>query len=218
MSKAHGIVLLSSGLDSTVNCYLAKKKYQNIRALCFDYGQRAAQREMSCALRIARELDIPFESLSFPWLKDLGQSALTSSSKGIPKGVDLRDLEQTVRSAKQVWVPNRNAIFIHIAGAFAESWQADIVVGFNKEEACTFPDNSKEFVKSINNTLSYSTSNQVLVKSYTLSMNKADIIRLGQSLCVNFDLIWSCYEGGQRPCGQCESCLRTQRAWQAVKS
>ena len=92
----------------------------------------------------------------------------------------------------------------------------DIIVGFNKEEAITFPDNSEEFVKSINNTLNLSTFSQVQVKSYTLQMNKKEIVQLGKSIGVNFDMIWSCYEGGKKPCGFCESCLRTQAAFNQI--
>ena len=110
-------------------------------------------------------------------------------------------------------MPNRNAIFIHIAAAFAGGKNTDLIVGFNKEEATTFPDNSKEFVQSINNTLKLSTFSQVQVKSYTLQMNKKEIVQLGKTIKVNFDLIWSCYEGGHIPCGACESCLRTKAAF-----
>lgn len=214
MSKSYAIVLLSSGLDSTVNCYLAKKKYAYISSLYFDYGQKAAVKELNCASRIAKTLQIPFQSIELPWLKGLGASALTSDSVDIPKNLDLQDPRQMQHSAGQVWVPNRNAIFIHIATAFAENKNADIIVGFNKEEAMTFPDNSAEFVKAINRTLSFSTSHKVVVKSYTLLMNKIEIIKLGKELDVNFDLIWSCYKGEQKPCGHCESCLRMKLAWE----
>ena len=209
----NAIVLLSAGLDSTVNCYLTKRDYQNITALCFDYGQRASQKELSKASQIAKELQIPFQSLNLPWLKDLSDSALTSASTHLPKNVDISDINETQKSAQAVWVPNRNAIFIHIAAAFAKGKNTDIIVGFNKEEAMTFPDNSEKFVQSINNTLNLSTFSKVQVKSYTLQMNKKEIVQLGKSIGVNFDLIWSCYEGKETPCGLCESCLRTKAAF-----
>ena len=209
----NAIVLLSAGLDSTVNCYLAKRDYKNITALCFDYGQKASKRELSGASQITKELQISFQSLALPWLKDLSDSALTSSATNLPKNVNLDDLNEIQKSAQTVWVPNRNAIFIHIAAAFAKRGDTDIIVGFNKEEAVTFPDNSEEFVKFINNTLNLSTFSQVQVKSYTLQMNKKEIVQLGKSIGVNFDMIWSCYEGGEKPCGFCESCLRTQAAF-----
>ena len=211
----NAIVLLSAGLDSTVNCYLAKKDYSHTMALCFDYGQKASVRELSKASQIAQELQISFQSLHLPWLKNLSTSALTSAAI-LPEMVNLNDIEQTQKSAKQVWVPNRNAVFIHIAAAFAKDTKTDIIVGFNKEEACTFPDNSKHFVEAINKTLSLSTFGQVQVKSYTLEMNKKDIVKLGQQVKVNFDLIWSCYKGDLEPCGCCESCLRLQAAMQAT--
>lgn len=207
----NAIVLLSAGLDSTVNCYLAQKDYSHVMALCFDYGQKASAKELSRAFQIAQELQISFQSLHLPWLKDLSDSALTSAAF-LPKMVDLSDTEQTQKSAQQVWIPNRNAIFIHIAAAFAKDKKTDIIVGFNKEEARTFPDNSKNFVETLNKTLNISTFGQVQVKSYTLDMNKKEIVKLGRQEKVNFDLIWSCYEGGQKPCDHCESCLRLEAA------
>ncbi len=213
----NAIVLLSAGLDSTVNCYLAKKDYKNVTALCFDYGQKASKKEISRASQIAKELQISSQVLTLPWLKSLSESALTSSFARLPKNVDLGDMEQIQKSAQQVWVPNRNAIFIHIAAAFAKGKKTDIIVGFNKEEAMTFPDNSEEFVNSINNTLNLSTFSQVQVKSYTLQMSKKEIVQLGKSIGVNFDMIWSCYEGGDVPCGLCESCLRAKAAFDVAQ-
>ena len=213
----NAIVLLSAGLDSTVNCYLAKRDYKNITALCFDYGQKASKKEISRASQIAKELQISFQILALPWLKGLSESALTSSFASLPKNVDLSDMEQIQKSAQQVWVPNRNAVFINIAAAFADGKDTDIIVGFNKEEAVTFPDNSEEFVKSINNTLNFSTCSQVQVKSYTLQMDKKEIVQLGKSVGVDFDMIWFCYEGGEEPCGLCESCLRAKAAFNAAQ-
>ena len=205
------LVLLSAGLDSTVNCYLARQDYQDMRVLCFNYGQKSAAKEMNRSALIAQEINIPFISLNLPWLKDLGDSALTSSAP-LPGSIHLSDKKQTQESAKQVWVPHRNAIFIHIAAAFASNKPTDIIVGFNKEEAQTFPDNSQSFVDSINESLKFSLSHPVQVKSYTLHLDKKQIVQLGKKHNVNFDLIWSCYEGGEEPCGQCESCLRLQLA------
>ena len=82
-------------------------------------------------------------------------------------------------------------------------------IGRRPAHSLTIP---KEFVKSINTTLSFSTSKKIVVKSYTLLMNKVEIIKLGKAIGVNFDLIWSCYRGGQKPCGTCESCLRLKIA------
>ena len=211
----NAIVLLSAGLDSTVNCYLAKKDYKNITALYFDYGQKASKRELAQASQITKELQIPFQSLTLPWLKKLSDSALTCASTNVPKNIDINDINATQKSAQAVWVPNRNAIFIHIAVAFAKEKSTDIIVGFNKEEAMTFPDNSTEFVQSINNTLHLSTFSQIQVKSYTLQMHKKEIVQLGKNIGVDFDLIWSCYEGGEEPCGVCESCLRSKAAFES---
>jgi len=123
----------------------------------------------------------------------------------------------TEKSAKSVWVPNRNGILINAAAAYAEKLGAHrVVVGFNVEEASTFPDNSEEFLKRATRSLEYSTSNQVEVYCYTTSLNKRQIVRELRALPRKFpfELLWSCYEGGETPCGRCESCQRQARAFE----
>ena len=96
---------------------------------------------------------------------------------------------------------------------FAESLKADwIIPGFNIEEAATFPDNSQEFLTSLNQSFFYSTSNRVEVKCFTTKMDKAEIVARGIELETDFDLIWPCYFAGSTPCAKCESCLRFVRA------
>ena len=113
-------------------------------------------------------------------------------------------------SAKAVWVPNRNGAFIEIGAAHAESIGANrLITGFNREEAETFPDNSKQYMKAINQALFFSTANHVRVISGTAHLDKKQIVRLGKKLQVPLEHIWPCYEGGPSWCRQCESCLRT---------
>ena len=106
-------------------------------------------------------------------------------------------------------------ILINVAAAFAERAEAErVVVGFNSEEAATFPDNSEEFLKRSTRALEYSTANQVQVFSYTTDRNKKQIVNELRQLKKSFpfNLIWSCYHGGETPCGSCESCRRMARA------
>jgi 7-cyano-7-deazaguanine synthase len=119
----------------------------------------------------------------------------------------------SVRSAKAVWVPNRNGVFIEIAAAHAESLGATrLITGFNKEEAVTFPDNSPQYVAAVNRALLFSTANGVRVVSYTGALEKKGIVRLGRRLGAPLKHIWPCYEGGRAWCRRCESCLRSLRA------
>jgi len=202
-----GVAILSGGLDSTVSLAVAARKMEVVLALTFDYGQRAALRERRASAAIARHYRIPHRVIAVPWLAGLTGTALVNRKAALPRH------EMSERSAKAVWVPNRNGVFIEIAAAHAESAGATrLITGFNREEAATFPDNSKAYVGAVNRALSYSTANGVRVVSYTIDLDKKQIVRLGRKLRAPIARVWPCYEGGRTWCGSCESCLRSLRA------
>jgi 7-cyano-7-deazaguanine synthase len=119
----------------------------------------------------------------------------------------------TRETAAAVWVPNRNGLFIAIAAARAESLGIrGLVVGFNREEAATFPDNSRDYLEKQNRALGLSTANHVEVFAPTIELTKSQIVVEAMGLGVPLSEIWSCYWGGTVPCGACESCQRLQRA------
>jgi len=202
-----GVAILSGGLDSTVSLAAARRKMKVVLAITFDYGQRAAKRERAASAKIAAHYGIPHRVIAIPWLAAVTGTALVNRKAKIPRN------EMSERSAKAVWVPNRNGVFIEIAAAHAESLGADrLITGFNKEEAATFPDNSRAYVGAINRALSYSTANGVRVVSFTGALDKKAIVNLGRRLNAPLQHIWPCYEGGRIWCGECESCLRSLRA------
>jgi 7-cyano-7-deazaguanine synthase len=214
--KRKAVVLLSSGLDSTVNLFEAQQKEEVILALTFDYGQKAAKKEIAHSAKLAAYLGIPHKVLSLPWFKDFNKSSLLMDSEHVPTGaeVNIQSHEQSLQTAKSVWVPNRNGIFLNIGAAFAEALGAQIVIpGFNAEEATTFPDNSEDFMKELTNCLSYSTANHVQVECFTARLQKVDIVKKGISLNLPWHLLWPCYFSNEKWCGQCESCLRSKRAF-----
>jgi len=202
-----GVAILSGGLDSTVSLAAAMQRMKVVLAITFDYGQRAAKRERAASARIARHYGIPHRVIPIPWLARITGTALVNRKAKIPRN------EMSTRSAKAVWVPNRNGVFIEIAAAHAESLGANrLITGFNKEEAATFPDNSAAYVGAVNRALSYSTANRVQVVSFTGALDKKGIVALGRRLDAPLQHIWPCYEGGRTWCGECESCLRSLRA------
>jgi 7-cyano-7-deazaguanine synthase len=212
------VVLLSGGMDSTVNLMAAREQSEIALALTFDYGQRAATKEKEVTANLTKKLGITHLVLSLPFFQGFGGSSLTDTKKDIPVGqsVSIDDLKTSQESAKSVWVPNRNGIFLNIAAGFAESLKADwIVPGFNKEEAATFPDNSFEFLEATTNSLKFSTANQVQVKCFTTDLNKTEIVKLGEKLKVDWQWMWPCYFSGPQWCGECESCQRSKRALMA---
>lgn len=217
--KRKAVVLLSAGLDSSVNLFAAHKQEEVVLALTFDYGQKAAKKEIEQAAKLASFLKIPHKVLALPWFKDFNTSSLLVENQAVPTGkqVDIQSHEQSLQTAKSVWVPNRNGIFLNIAAAFAEAMAAKVVVpGFNVEEASTFPDNSEAFMQQLTRSFSYSTANQVEVLCYTVKMQKTEIVKKGLELNMPWHMLWPCYFSKEKWCGECESCLRSKRAFAAA--
>ena len=216
-TRLPSLILLSGGLDSSANLAFADHFDKPVLALTIDYGQKAAKPELIAAKKIADYYNVPHQVLDLKWLGALGGSALTSQTIKMPGIANdkLDDLETATASAKQVWVPNRNGLFINAAAAIAESMKVkQVVVGFNKEEAATFPDNSSQFLGVATLALRYSTGNGVKVGCYTDMMMKTEIVAALRNLPKKFpfELVWSCYQGGEKMCGECESCKRYYRA------
>ncbi|MDO8494127.1 MAG: 7-cyano-7-deazaguanine synthase QueC [Deltaproteobacteria bacterium] len=214
------IALLSGGLDSYVSTALARQNLKVSHALTFDYGQRAVAQEIKAASRQAKFWRIKHSVIELPWLKNLGDSALTNPRTLLPRFRDLEKLKkksETEKSAEAVWIPNRNGVFINIAAAFAEVQGATfIITGFNREEAATFPDNGSDYVHRINRALELSTLiYPPKVKSFVQEMNKKEMVKKFFELDLSIDFFWSCYEGGNKMCGSCESCARTKAAFQS---
>lgn len=213
------VVLLSSGLDSTVNLYAAKDEFKDITAVTFDYGQRAAVSEIQASTNLCRVLKVPHQVMTLPFFKVWGGSSLTDESKTVPQGkaVQIDSQATSEVTAKAVWVPNRNGVFLNIAAGIAESLGAKYVIpGFNKEEAATFPDNSTDFVEALNKSFWYSTNNHVEVRCFTATKDKTEIVKLGNQLKVDWTKIWPCYFSGSQWCRECESCQRSLRALKAA--
>ncbi len=211
------IALLSGGLDSSVAMAMALANGWNIvTALTFDYGQRAADREIEHADSIARHFGILHRVLRLDWFRELGKGGgllEPESTLPQPQFSDLESHTFTSHSAKAVWVPNRNGVFIEIAAQLAEDADAsEVIVGFNKEEAQTFPDNSETYLNAISAALSFSTDGKVRVISPTSSLDKVQIVREAKHLSFPLHLLWSCYESRGVMCGRCESCMRLKRA------
>jgi len=183
-------------------------------ALTFDYGQKAAKREIESAAAICKKQDIPHKVIDLPWYRQF-PSALIQEQIPIPdlNPKQLDQLSVTKKTAQAVWVPNRNGVMVNVACSLAEAMVANnVIVGFNKEEGRTFPDNSQEFVKSLNRALDFSTNHNVSVVAPMIEMNKTEIVEWCVSQNVDFTNLWSCYRGDDRMCGQCESCQRSHRA------
>ncbi|MBE8163126.1 MAG: 7-cyano-7-deazaguanine synthase QueC [Bdellovibrionaceae bacterium] len=207
------LILLSGGLDSSVNLYTACAEGKKVLALSFDYGQKAASNELKAAAKLCKLLSCKHKIHKLDFFKSWTKTSLINPKKDIPTNIKLNSKKETKNSAKQVWVPNRNGVFLNIAASFAESLDIPVVyAGFNKEEAETFLDNSKDYVKAVNKALSFSTLNKVKIKSYTQNLNKNQIYKKALNLNIPIAKLWSCYFNGKTPCKECESCQRFFKA------
>ena len=217
MARAREVVaLLSGGLDSGTALALSVEAGDRVRlCLCCDYGQRAAAREAGASRRLAQRYGIDWECIDLPWL---GAAAARAGTALVPGGPDLPEREVAdpgdERSAAAVWVPARNVVLIAAAAAWAEALSCGaVLVGFNREEAATFADNSAEFAAALDAVLELGTRSGVRVVSPTQEMDKRAIAGEARRLGLGPADFWSCYAGADQPCGRCESCVRSLRAW-----
>lgn len=206
------IILLSGGLDSLVSLGLKKEELNISLALTFDYGQKSATREIETSSEICNYYNVEHKVIKLDWLKDITKTSLVSDDN-VPTGDALENPED---SAKSVWVPNRNGLFLNIAGSFADSNNYDyILIGANKEEGQTFSDNTQEFIDSVNKEFEYSTQKHPRVVAPLINYVKNDIVMLALQNKVPLELTRSCYQDGEMHCGICESCLRLKHALEA---
>ncbi|MBI4436570.1 MAG: 7-cyano-7-deazaguanine synthase QueC [Candidatus Omnitrophica bacterium] len=199
------IVLLSGGLDSATVLYLARQEGFFCHCLSFAYGQRH-RKELEYAQRLAREAHAPWEEVSFtlPWKG----SALLEATASLPKH---RSFQEMSHGIPPTYVPARNTLFLSFAASWAEAAEASfILIGANALDYSGYPDCRPEFFSSFNQMIGKGTKageKAIEVIAPLVHKTKAEIIQLGVTLRVPYELTWSCYEGGEFPCGSCDSCL-----------
>ena len=216
MKKA--ISVLSGGLDCTVATSVYAKDYE-IHAITFNYGQKAFKRELQAAKEICSEMNWTHEVIDLPWLSKISTSSLNTDEEIPNVSVeDLDDAKKSSESANSVWVPARNMVFTSIAVSYAESIGAEkIIVGWDVEEAATFPDNSKEFLENFNELIEVGSPDNIKIEAPAIDLNKEEIVKLGLEVDAPMELSYSCYKGTDKQCGVCESCMRRKRAFENLK-
>lgn len=209
------VILLSGGLDSAVNLAMAAKAGRAKLALTMRYGQRAEAAEVNAAKKLSEFYGVEWRDVDMRWLGAINTTGLTRADQALPqlKTEELDSMTLAMPSMRAVWVANRNGVFLNIAASFAEALgHKEVFVGFNLEEAATFPDNSAAYLEAINKALTFSTLSGVSVASYTTDWDKPRILREALALEMPLDMVWSCYEAGPARCWSCESCKRSERA------
>ncbi len=213
------IVLLSGGLDSTVTAYVARQQGYELSALTFLYGQQH-DKEINAAKRIGSTLSITDHVLFNIDLSQFGGSSLLKESKqAITKPDHVSEIGKNIPNT---YVPGRNTVFLSVAVALAEIRDAEaIFTGVTAMDYSGYPDCRPEYIKAFQKMTNIATKktvtgDKIIIKTPLIDLNKAEIIKLGVQLNVSFQDTWSCYNGREKACGQCESCqLRLQGFQQA---
>jgi 7-cyano-7-deazaguanine synthase len=205
-SRAAAVVLLSGGLDSATCLAIARHQGYDCYALSFRYGQRHGA-ELAAAARVARALGAIEHRVMTIDLAAFGGSALTDSAIAVP--------EAPTTGIPVTYVPARNTVFLSLALAWSEVLGAhDIFIGVNAVDYSGYPDCRPEFVAAFERVANLATragvegDRPLRIRAPLISLSKADIIRHGQSLGVDYSLTVSCYQADPegRACGGCDSC------------
>jgi len=204
------VVLLSGGIDSATAAAIAKQQGFHVHALSFDYGQRHV-RELDSAKRVAAFLRAESHRLIKFDLRAIGGSALTDQIE-VPKQ---RSATAIAQGIPVTYVPARNTIFLSFALALAERIDAaDIFFGANQLDYSGYPDCREEYINAFEQMANLATKagvegkSRLAIRAPLLHMSKAEIIKKGRELGVDFSLTWSCYDPASdgQACGRCDSC------------
>jgi len=211
------VVLLSGGIDSATAAAMAKAEGYELHALTFRYGQRHA-REVESAKRIAAALGAVQHLILDLDLRQIGGSALTADIP-VPKG---RGLEEIGAGIPVTYVPARNTIFLSHALAWAEVIGSDaIVLGVNAIDYSGYPDCRPEYIAAFEQMANLATQSGVeggsklTLHTPLIHLTKAEIVRRGTALGVDFQLTWSCYDPNPdgQPCRACDSCILREKGF-----
>lgn len=203
------LVLSGGGLDTLVAAHTRLPK--PVKLLYVDYGARAAQREWTATMDIARSAGADWAGIDMSPFSDMMRSVLTGYGS-VEKN--------PVAGVASEWVPGRNSLLMALALSYAESADiANIVTGINMEAASAYPDNEEEWARKWQQVVPYSVSTtgvQPEILSPLAGLSKAGIVKLARALGippVNISMSWSCYEGGEQHCGSCSSCRVRRQAF-----
>lgn len=207
------VVLLSGGLDSSVAIHLAKSEGFEVYALSFDYGQKH-NKELECAKATALKVGAAAHNIVTLQLNLWGGSSLTDSAMEVEDG----DITRT--DIPMTYVPARNMVFLSVAASFAEAIGAqDIFIGVSEVDYSGYVDCREEFIRSMEETINKGTvmaaehGKKIRIHTPFINKTKSEEIQLGEKLGVDWSLTWSCYRGGKKPCGTCDSCLLRAKAF-----
>ena len=202
------LVILSGGLDSTTLLYLVNSKVPNqTGAITFNYGQRH-KKEIQSAIQTCSKLDLPVKVVSLETLGELAPSSLTRQEIEVPEGHYQDD------NMRLTIVGNRNMVLLSLAIAYAiGSHYKKVFMGVHSGDHAIYPDCRPEFVQAMRVAAALCDWKPILVEAPFLNLDKAQIVKIGTGLGVDYSLTWTCYSGREKSCSKCGSCTERQEAF-----
>lgn len=211
------LVLLSGGVDSSTCLAMAVHQYgnKNVVALSTSYGQKHTK-ELECARNIAKYYGVELLELDLKKIFSYSNcSLLTHSDKEIPQGA--YSTQKNDDENVSTYVPFRNGLFLSTAASIALSKDCSIIYyGAHSDDSVgdIYPDCSFEFNEAINQAIYIGSGKKLKVVAPFVNMHKSDIVKKGLELNLPYELTWSCYEGGEKPCRKCGTCIDREKAFE----
>ncbi len=208
MTSPKTVVTFSGGLDSTTLLYFLRQEGHEVLALSVDYGQRHRV-ELEYAARLLEPLGIQHEIADLSAIASLiGGSSQTDDSVEVPLG------HYAAENMKQTVVPNRNMIMLSVAAGWAISQKADFIAyAAHAGDHTIYPDCRSEFAEALGGAIELADWHQVKLLRPFVDKTKEDIARLAEELGVPLEMTWSCYQGGEKHCGACGTCIERREAF-----
>lgn len=213
------LVLLSGGVDSTTCLGLAVRQYgrENVSALAVSYGQKHTK-ELEAAKKVAAYYQVEFLCLDLAKIFEQSDcSLLQHSDQEIPKEAYGEQLKASGGKPVSTYVPFRNGLFLSAAASIALSKGCSLIYyGAHSDDAAgnAYPDCSSAFQEAMNQAISIGSGNQLQIRAPFVLWTKAKVVKKGLELKVPYELTWSCYEGGEKPCGKCGTCIDRAAAFE----
>ncbi|MGN0620769.1 MAG: 7-cyano-7-deazaguanine synthase QueC [Porcipelethomonas sp.] len=212
------MVLFSGGIDSTTCLGMAVNKYgnENVIALSISYGQKHSK-ETEAAKKIAKHYNVEQIFLDLSLIFRYSDcSLLCGSDKEIPHESYAQQLKETDGAPVSTYVPFRNGLFLSSAASIALSKECSVIYyGAHADDSAgnAYPDCSQVFNDAMNTAIYEGSGRQLKIEAPFVGITKADVVKIGLELKVPYELTWSCYEGGETPCGTCGTCIDRQNAF-----
>lgn len=221
MKKA--LVLSSGGVDSTTCVGIAVKDVgsENVSTVSVFYGQKH-NKELECADKVAEFYNVKHYVLDLSNVLQYSNcSLMKNSTEDIPMMSYAEQIEKNGEGKVSTYVPFRNGLMLSAVAALAQSIypddDVDIYLGAHADDAAgrAYADCSEEFTSAMNTAIVIGTYGKVRVFAPLVNLNKAGVVKLGLSIGVPYKYTWSCYAGGDKPCGHCGTCIDRAKAFEA---